>query len=238
MPRSWTGKLTAVACALVGIPILLLYLALVGSCLAGVVKRTMCCKNNSERNSSSNKQSSVGAKCCRMCDQDRARCRMEGHGAMATARRNFYPPTNQTSFPIWLCVLLLLAYVCAGAAAFCIIRPSWHFVDSFFFCFAALATIGISLDDGANEGVSARPLSSHPNLSGTSDDDPTFVMCCTLYLLIGLALVSMCINLIGGFFGHRTAMLMCLARGGRGSGGSNEDGLLNSSGGLEEDPPS
>ncbi len=61
----------------------------------------------------------------------------------------------------------------------------WSLVDSLFFCFAALATIGI-FDDG--DKIAAR--------DAQAVGDGMFVVCCTLYVLFGLALMAMCFNLV------------------------------------------
>jgi hypothetical protein len=39
-------------------------------------------------------------------------------------------------------IFQVLCYVSAGASLFCVCH-GWSYVDSFFFCFAALGTIGI-----------------------------------------------------------------------------------------------
>jgi hypothetical protein len=43
-----------------------------------------------------------------------------------------------------------LCYISAGASLFCV-SHGWSYVDSFFFCFAALGTIGI-VENNQNEG--------------------------------------------------------------------------------------
>ena len=44
--------------------------------------------------------------------------------------------------PIWICLLLLLSYIGAGATVFCVYHGDWSFVDSFYFAFTVLWTIG------------------------------------------------------------------------------------------------
>lgn len=219
IPRTSAGKLTAVACALVGIPILLVYLALAGSCLAAAVRRTVCCGGKGSPSSakdSRRKNSTQTKSSCRSCD--RARCDMDGHSAMTSARTAEAAPPP---FPKWPCLLILLAYVCAGAGAFCALRPEWGFVDGFFFCFAVLATIGMSAGDSDESRVGAgsssisdaysRPSAAsardhrvlqfegaHSGGEEVEDGDTTFVLLCTLYLLLGLAIISMCVNLVTG----------------------------------------
>jgi hypothetical protein len=54
--------------------------------------------------------------------------------------------------PIWVCLLLVLCYISAGASLFCV-SNGWNFIDSFFFCFAALGTIGIVEYNGNDDAL-------------------------------------------------------------------------------------
>jgi hypothetical protein len=54
--------------------------------------------------------------------------------------------------PIWVCLLLVLCYISAGASLFCV-SNGWNFIDSFFFCFAALGTIGIVEYNGDGDAL-------------------------------------------------------------------------------------
>ncbi len=178
------------------------------------------------------------------------------------------PPSSSsssvTSFPAWPCALLLLFYVSSGAVAFCAVRPGWSFVDSFFFCFAALATIGISSDPPRSGRVAplraatatAAAVQSRSHFASGEDGEPVdvggggesgdavFVMLCTLYLLFGLALLSMCLNLVSPAVAAAGRLwsppcCACLLRptGGR-SRGHHEGLLAGNSFDEEEEPPS
>ena len=50
---------------------------------------------------------------------------------------------DATHVPIWICLLLLLCYMGAGATVFCVYHGDWSFVDSFYFAFTVLWTIGM-----------------------------------------------------------------------------------------------
>jgi len=43
--------------------------------------------------------------------------------------------------PIWLCVFLVVSYILGGAALFAF-WEQWSFLDSAYFCFITLTTIG------------------------------------------------------------------------------------------------
>ena len=84
--------------------------------------------------------------------------------------------------PLWICLLVILCYISAGATVFCAYHEEWTYVDSFFFAFSILWTIGMMDMSIGNDG--------------------TFVVLCTLYLLFGLAIVAMCVHLL--YQGHWT----------------------------------
>ena len=56
--------------------------------------------------------------------------------------------------PVWVCLLLVLCYISAGASLFSVAN-GWNFIDSFFFCFAAIGTIGIVDNNSGEEKVEA-----------------------------------------------------------------------------------
>ena len=71
--------------------------------------------------------------------------------------RDFNPEIKSFDFqsdavPVWVCLLLVLCYISAGASLFCV-SHGWSFIDSFFFCLAALGTIGIVDNNAGNESV-------------------------------------------------------------------------------------
>ncbi|XP_034943361.1 uncharacterized protein [Chelonus insularis] len=80
--------------------------------------------------------------------------------------------------PIWLCVFLVVSYILGGAVLFTE-WEKWIFLDSAYFCFITLTTIGFG------DFVPAHRLNAHQGIA-----------LCSLYLLFGIALLAMSFNLV------------------------------------------
>lgn len=80
--------------------------------------------------------------------------------------------------PIWLCVFLVVSYIFGGAFLFNY-WENWVFLDSAYFCFITLTTIGFG------DFVPARKLNAEQGIA-----------LCSLYLLFGIALLAMSFNLV------------------------------------------
>ncbi|XP_076761613.1 potassium two pore domain channel subfamily K member galene isoform X2 [Xylocopa sonorina] len=80
--------------------------------------------------------------------------------------------------PIWLCVFLVVSYIFGGAFLFSA-WEHWPFLDSAYFCFITLTTIGFG------DYVPAYKLDAHKGIA-----------VCSLYLLFGIALLAMSFNLV------------------------------------------
>ncbi|XP_077273512.1 potassium two pore domain channel subfamily K member galene isoform X2 [Temnothorax americanus] len=80
--------------------------------------------------------------------------------------------------PIWLCVFLVVSYIFGGAYLFSK-WEEWHFLDSAYFCFITLTTIGFG------DFVPAYKVDAQKGIA-----------LCSLYLLFGIALLAMSFNLV------------------------------------------
>lgn len=85
--------------------------------------------------------------------------------------------------PIWLCVLLVVSYILAGAYLFKT-WEGWPYLDAAYFCFITLTTIGFG-DLVPAKGV--RQDGYHATIS---------IALCSLYLLFGISLLAMSFNLV------------------------------------------
>ncbi|XP_035735742.1 uncharacterized protein LOC118447656 isoform X1 [Vespa mandarinia] len=95
----------------------------------------------------------------------------------------FYTTTDEQErqpikpVPIWLCIFLVVSYILGGACLFSK-WEKWTFLDSAYFCFITLTTIGFG-DFVPNK------LDAHKGIA-----------LCSLYLLFGIALLAMSFNLV------------------------------------------
>jgi len=83
--------------------------------------------------------------------------------------------------PIYVCLLLMLLYVALGAMLFTLVEQDWDYLIGSYFCFITLSTIGF--------GDYVPGTSLHADSQGK-------MVLCALYLLVGLALLAMCFDLM------------------------------------------
>lgn len=81
---------------------------------------------------------------------------------------------DEFNLPISVAIFILVVYIIIGAVGYNF-WESWSFFESFYFVFISMSTIG---------------------LGDMVPDHPMFMMASILYLVFGLALTSMCINVV------------------------------------------
>lgn len=91
---------------------------------------------------------------------------------------------EEGNVPIIMCMGLVVGYICGGAWLFRKWEENWSYLDSAYFCFVTLTTIGFG-DMVPGAAV----------VSGT-DEGRTTLIICALYLLFGMALLAMSFNLV------------------------------------------
>ncbi|XP_013791873.1 TWiK family of potassium channels protein 7-like [Limulus polyphemus] len=101
---------------------------------------------------------------------------------------------EEVSVPIWLCSAIVIGYICGGAFLFTI-WEDWNFLDSSYFCFITLTTIGFG--------------DLVPGTAVLSEDAQLTLGLCALYLLFGMALLAMSFNLVQEEF---TKSVKCIGR--------------------------
>ena len=82
--------------------------------------------------------------------------------------------------PILLSIVLVVAYIIGGAFLFQM-WEGWSFLDSSYFCFITLTTIGFG--------------DLTPDQKNTADGEQRIALC-SLYLLFGIAMIAMSFNLL------------------------------------------
>ncbi|KAK0158497.1 hypothetical protein PV328_009494 [Microctonus aethiopoides] len=89
----------------------------------------------------------------------------------------FYPnnTTGQRSLGAFAAIGLLFIYISCGATMFMLWEEDWNFFDGFYFCFVTMTTIGFG---------------------DLVPKKPKYMLFCTLYILVGLALTGTIIELV------------------------------------------
>lgn len=97
---------------------------------------------------------------------------------------------DEFNLPITLAFVILLAYIFMGAAVYSIWEEKWSFFEACYFVFISMSTIGFG------DYVPQHPI---------------YMMGSIIYLVFGLALTSMCINVVqvklSDSFRHATAKI-------------------------------
>lgn len=89
---------------------------------------------------------------------------------------------EEEGVPIFMIMSLVISYICGGAWLFKKWEPSWSYLDSAYFCFVTLTTIGFG--------------DMVPGSAVTSGNAQSTLIICALYLLFGMALLAMSFNLV------------------------------------------
>ncbi|XP_023290447.1 potassium channel subfamily K member 18 [Orussus abietinus] len=89
---------------------------------------------------------------------------------------------QEVTVPLTLCLAIMVGYVCGGAMLFSK-WEDWDFLDGSYFCFVSLSTIGFGDIVPGDKIYSGQGL------------ELSFVFC-SMYLMLGMALIAMCFNLM------------------------------------------
>ena len=98
---------------------------------------------------------------------------------------------NRVSFfqiPLWICSVLVVSYILGGAFLFSS-WEGWKFLNSAYFCFVTLTTIGFG--------------DFVPRTSGGGQSGEVSIALCSIYLLFGISLLIMTFNLMQEEVVHR-----------------------------------
>ncbi|XP_018570605.1 TWiK family of potassium channels protein 18 [Anoplophora glabripennis] len=210
-PRTPQGKITTIVYAIIGMPLFLLYLSNIGDIMARSFKwiYANCClcrwcpgvaKRRAERRirreqrlsleygSEESEQSSETWEVSIPVPQLQPRASIGSEGATSYTEDEEYDVQSVT-VPLTICLLIMVGYICGGALLFCEWEEYWSFLDASYFCFISLSTIGFG-DLVPGDKIYGRGVSFYKDVLELS-----FVFC-SIYLMLGMALIAMCFNLM------------------------------------------
>lgn len=127
--------------------------------------------------------------------------------------------------PISLCLLVILMYICGGAFLFNRLE-NWTFLEGSYFCFTSLGTIGFGdLIPGLYHSYQFQYHSS----ASHSSAEQLSVFASSAYILVGMALIAMCFNLV------QDEVVIVVRKLGQYFGVAGTGGASNSRGGEADD---
>uniref|UniRef100_A0A8D8QFB3 TWiK family of potassium channels protein 18 n=1 Tax=Cacopsylla melanoneura TaxID=428564 RepID=A0A8D8QFB3_9HEMI len=95
---------------------------------------------------------------------------------------------QMVTVPITLCLTIMVGYIYGGAILFSA-WEDWDTLDGSYFCFISLSTIGFG------DIVPGDKTTGKSQDSGVKSLELSFILC-ALYLMLGMALIAMCFNLM------------------------------------------
>ncbi|XP_045466134.1 TWiK family of potassium channels protein 7 [Harmonia axyridis] len=213
-PHTMGGQIMTIFYAIIGMPLFLLYLSNIGDIMAksfkwiyanvclcrwcpGVATRRAERKKRASRMMYySYEEESYGSE-QHMQMEDAKSQRGLSHAPSETTETGDDEESETSSdvqsvtVPITVCLMIMVGYICFGGFLFCK-WEDWKFLEAVYFCFISLSTIGFG------------DLVPGDKIIGHSDVDEVLVdevfelrfVFCAAYLMLGMALIAMCFNLM------------------------------------------
>ena len=191
--------ITIVYC-LIGVPLTLMYVAKMGHAFANafrVIYHTCCCaicclaciikKQNGKhrvlKHPGSDLNDALGALVIGPSEGRKSAMYTPWQIWKENVESKFSSSFNEkTAVPTYLCLLVMAGYIGGGALLFGKYNE-WSATESAYFCFVTLTTIGFGdFVPGVDKDFST--------------EDATDLVLCALYVVVGLALIGMCIDLM------------------------------------------
>ncbi|XP_071516667.1 TWiK family of potassium channels protein 18-like [Panulirus ornatus] len=178
-PRTDWGKITTILYAIVGMPLMLLYMSNVGGILAQVFKFLYFKACRCDIGSLGYYRSASGT--IRPVTSTRSNEQTAG----ATHQGRTEVKQSRRTVPITYCLLLITVYVVCGGLIFSQ-WERWSLLDACYFAYISLSTVGFG------DLVPGRTVAGQNN----EEEVESQQIICTVYLLVGSALVAMCFSLM------------------------------------------
>ncbi|XP_028129344.1 TWiK family of potassium channels protein 18 [Diabrotica virgifera virgifera] len=205
-PRTLEGKLATIVYAIIGMPLFLLYLSNIGDILARSFKwiyakccLCRCCPGVAKRRAirAMKREQRMQMDYVSEDDEESQRSSESGKSSISVPplgpRVSIVSETCSEDFkendiqnipvPVTVCLTIMVGYICGGALLFQHWEDTWSFLDASYFCFISLSTIGFGDLVPGNKIYAIE--------KGYWD----FIFC-SIYLMLGMALIAMCFNLM------------------------------------------
>lgn len=212
-PRTPMGKIASIVYAIIGMPLFLLYLSNIGDVMArsfkwiyanlclcrwcpGVAKRRAERRMRRDRQMRGDSGSEIESGNSESGGSDRVNIEMNDlspRGSTASRDQSIYSEDSydvqNVTVPITVCLMIMVGYICGGAILFFQWEydSGWTFLDASYFCFISLSTIGFG------DFVPGDKIYGQDKIGEILELKFVF---CSLYLMLGMALIAMCFNLM------------------------------------------
>ncbi|KAG1709817.1 TWiK family of potassium channels protein 7 [Nymphon striatum] len=174
-PKTNLGMIVTMLYATVGIPLMLVFLANIGDGMAKAFRYA------------------YSRMCCRWCRSKRKQSEFSQFGKNKKKVKSLseemvgdedYMPTNKVIVPIIMNLILITIYIVLGAVLFSY-WEGWDLVSASYFTFVTFSTIGFGDLVPGNSFLDLDDFTSKMQM-----------LACCVYVLLGMAMLTMCINLM------------------------------------------
>ncbi|XP_055326011.1 TWiK family of potassium channels protein 18 isoform X2 [Sitodiplosis mosellana] len=219
-PRTALGKSITIFYAIIGMPLFLLYLSNIGDILAKsfkwiYAKVCLCriCPGVAKRRESRNRrkiralrrqlneeygddedfisEESVSVTSVTSSSSTKTpESQMNQGDSSSSSSESTAEDLSTVSVPISVCLMIMISYILFGAIIFLRWEDNWRILTGCYFCFISLSSIGFG-DIVPGDKI----FKMKEGVDDVRGVDIQFIIC-AVYLLLGMALIAMCFNLM------------------------------------------
>lgn len=206
-PKSSWGKLITILYAIIGMPLFLLYLSNIGDILAksfkwiyakvclcricpGVARRRIIRERRKIRRMTIQRdidsmEEGSSSKTSNSSDETSFETFDTYEDDDSEIEAEIQTNTSTVTVPVTVCICIMIGYILFGAFMFGT-WENWTLLDGSYFCFISLSSIGFG------DIVPGEKVITNNDITNV---ETSFILC-AVYLLLGMALIAMCFNLM------------------------------------------